>query len=64
MARVFFVQLKRISFGEFFDDLQIFDKVYEELGIEDFVAPKDSADEKVGEERLGTKDILKRFGPT
>ena len=64
MARVFFVQLKRISFGEFFDDLRIFDKIYEELGIEDYFSSTDSADIEVGEDRLGNTDILKRFGLT
>ena len=64
MARVFFVQLKRISFGEFFDDLQIMNKVYEKLEMEDYLTSTDSADEKVGEDRLGSKDILQRFGPT
>ena len=54
-------ELKRIFLGEFFDDLQISDRIVQICGGE----PHDHGpDEKIGIERLGASDICTGFGAT
>ena len=63
ITRFLLHELRKISLGEFLDDLEIGKHILEPIGI---VAQSDSAtDEKVGEERLGSsKGVLSNFGAT
>ena len=55
-------ELKRMALGEFMDDIDIGKQINEVLGIPP--SEESSTDEKVGEERLGSSNILESFGAT
>ena len=61
--RFLFYELRKISLGEFLDDLDIGKYVIEPLGIK--MESSSGTDEKVGEERLGSSEgVFSSFGPT
>ena len=55
-------ELKRMALGEFMDDLDLGGSIMSGLGLES--GKTSSADEKVGEARLGATSPLESFGPT
>ena len=61
-ARFILYELRKIALGEFLDDLELGARINETLGIQG--SSNSSTDTKVGEERLGSADILTSFGPT
>ena len=62
-SRFLFHELRKISLGEFLDDIDIAGYILEPLGIK--TESTSGTDEKVGEERLGSEDgILSGFGAT
>ena len=63
ITRLVLFELRKISLGEFVDDLQLSEKIPALLGI-DFKA-KSATEETVGEERLGSQTgVFHNFGPT
>ena len=56
---MFAVELKRVVFGEFVDELKIGEKIANALNISDKNKSEDDSDdlEKIGEERLGPQDV-------
>ena len=64
-TKIVFKELRRITLGEFLDDLQFGKNLSEFFGLsseED--SANDGLEEKVGEERLGSKYITKNLGIT
>ena len=55
-------ELKKVALGEFMDDLDIGGEVMNSIGIQ--VNKGSAADEKVGEERLGSSNLWASLGPT
>lgn len=63
ITRFMLYELRKISLGEFFDDLELSKTIPEFFGIE--AKESKATEEKVGEERLGSADsVLFNFGPT
>mmetsp|Transcript_1153 Transcript_1153/g.1718 ORF Transcript_1153/g.1718 Transcript_1153/m.1718 type:complete len:185 (+) Transcript_1153:2442-2996(+) len=61
ITRFLLHELRKISLGEFIDDLEVSTRIPAFFGIESEVSS--GADEKVGEDRLGSKDgIFSNFG--
>jgi len=63
MTRFLFHELRKVSLGEFLDDIDIAGYILEPIGIK--VESSSGAEEKVGAERLGSSDgIFSNFGAT
>lgn len=62
MTRFILFKLRVITLGEFFDDLEIGQRIAEFLSIG--MNEEKITDEQIGEERLGQQSILANFGPT
>ena len=61
MVKSWLTEIKRIVLQEYFDDLDLSGKVMMELGIGQ---KDDSVEEKTGESRLGSTNLLKNLGLT
>ena len=57
-------EIRRIVLGEYFDDFSLSQKIMNALFDMPSSDDDDSVEEKIGEERLGSKSIMKNFGIT
>ena len=60
-VKILLKELKRVTLGEFFEDLDVGRKIQEKIGIK---VSSLITEEQIGKSRLGSKDIFSNFGIT